>query len=447
MRDHLAAHAHGTATAADFAAALSRAAGADVAGVMASFIDNPGVPLVTGRVECAGDTATLHVAQRRLAPGTPAERWRIPICVRHGTAAGAARRECFVLDGERGEHAIDRCPSWVAWNAGGIGYYIVATDGESLARLVASRARFDDDELLAAVNDADNLVKDGVLPVGDALRATTPLLARATPAMREALIYLEWRAIGFVDDADRAALYARVRKRFGAAARAQPLVGPPGESAEARDARTMLITMVSDAGDPFHAREAQRLTRAWIADRDQLAFGDRGTVLRVAARHGGPELFADLEAAARVAGRADQRWMLSTLVLFTDPALVERAVRLALTDAVNPRNVSALFRARSELRDIPVRVVTENLDALLERLPAELDVLPVYLGMVLRTPEQRGRYVAAFEPRVASIKNGAGAYREALASVDRWMEVAAIQRPSLRAWLTSGKPRQPAPRR
>ena len=47
IRDYLAAHEWGNATAADLWGALSKASGKDVGRPMATFLDQPGVPLVS----------------------------------------------------------------------------------------------------------------------------------------------------------------------------------------------------------------------------------------------------------------------------------------------------------------------------------------------------------------------------------------------------------------
>ena len=74
--DYLAAHEWGNAVAADLWNALSKAAGQDVAGVLATFLDQPGVPLVT--VDSI-EGNRVRLSQRRFANhgvSVPATTWR-----------------------------------------------------------------------------------------------------------------------------------------------------------------------------------------------------------------------------------------------------------------------------------------------------------------------------------------------------------------------------------
>lgn len=68
VRAYLRAHAHGTGSAGELFAELSRAAGRPLAPALAAFTDGPGMPFVSGRVACAPGRARLVLAQARFAP-------------------------------------------------------------------------------------------------------------------------------------------------------------------------------------------------------------------------------------------------------------------------------------------------------------------------------------------------------------------------------------------
>jgi alanyl aminopeptidase len=87
------------ATSAEFLAAL---AGDDtrIAPAFSTFLDQPGVPLVTAALECSGGTATLRLSQQRFLPlgsvGAADQIWQIPLCVRYPAGQGEAR-QCELL--------------------------------------------------------------------------------------------------------------------------------------------------------------------------------------------------------------------------------------------------------------------------------------------------------------------------------------------------------------
>ena len=93
IRTHMQRFPHGVADVEDFMASLARGSGRpDVVPAFRSFIDQPGVPLVTAKLECGAEGAVLAVSQSRYLPvgsrGDPQRTWQLPVCVRYGTAAG-----------------------------------------------------------------------------------------------------------------------------------------------------------------------------------------------------------------------------------------------------------------------------------------------------------------------------------------------------------------------
>ena len=87
---------YGNARAEDFWGTLTTVTGKPVDKVMASFVDQPGVPLVSVEVTCDGGTARAVLSQERYfrdsAPaGAAAPLWRIPVCLQ--SSSGDSRCE------------------------------------------------------------------------------------------------------------------------------------------------------------------------------------------------------------------------------------------------------------------------------------------------------------------------------------------------------------------
>src|SRR5215831_18706093 len=89
------------ASAGDFLDSVGSAANPAVTGAFSTFLDQPGVPLVSVKLNCdTPDHASLQLTQRRALPlGTPGSRqqtWQIPVCVRYGEG-DATQRECTLM--------------------------------------------------------------------------------------------------------------------------------------------------------------------------------------------------------------------------------------------------------------------------------------------------------------------------------------------------------------
>jgi len=135
VRAYLAKHAWKNATAADFLSAISDAAGKDVAPAFRTFLDQPGAPVVSFKLQCGKGTPTLALSQRRELPvgskGDSAKTWSVPICVRW-SAKGTQGRACTQLDAPTGTLELTgakACPDWVLPNDRYDGYYRASLQG------------------------------------------------------------------------------------------------------------------------------------------------------------------------------------------------------------------------------------------------------------------------------------------------------------------------------
>ncbi len=148
VQRYLQRHAYSNATAADFLAAISEAAGFDVSPAFSTFLDQAGVPLVSAELKCGqGAQPALELTQKRFLPlgskGSAQQTWRIPVCFEYGDG-GDTRQQCAVLDGVRAELKLAEaksCPSWVVLNAGEKGYYRTLYRGDLLNRVLGDGGR------------------------------------------------------------------------------------------------------------------------------------------------------------------------------------------------------------------------------------------------------------------------------------------------------------------
>src|SRR5262249_41164140 len=140
VKRYLTEHADGNATAKEFLAAISVESGKDVGAPFSTFLDQPGVPLVTAKLVCEGGKGKLTLSQARYVPlgaGQAREQtWQIPVCAR--TSAGQA---CTLLTEKTGTLDLGACPQWFTPNADASGYYRSAIDDDAFTRLTKNVAQ------------------------------------------------------------------------------------------------------------------------------------------------------------------------------------------------------------------------------------------------------------------------------------------------------------------
>jgi alanyl aminopeptidase len=381
IRSYIGAHRHRTATAEDLVAAVSKSSSEDVAAVMDGFLDQTGVPLVDVRLSCPpGGEARLELTQSEYRPlgtsGTAERSWRFPVCVRHDAAKTPP--PCTLIGAERAEIPLGkRCPTLIQPNAGDRGYYHYRLGDAELLRLAKSGSKFSTDaERLGLVGNAWALVKSGALGADVYLGMLRHFEREPSRAVWERITStLEELERALVGDAERPAFAKLVRdicgpmgKKLGASPRA-------GEPEDQRLLRRTLLGALGRLGDePWVKIEADRVTRAWLADPASVDGDVAATLVPIAAASGDAELFAALVERSKNAKTPEQRLTaIGGLAGFDRPELVEKLLGLLLEPgalkAQDVRYVIPPLFARHPTRDVAWRFMQKHFAALQKRLP------------------------------------------------------------------------------
>ncbi len=286
IRTHMRRFPNAVADVEDFMASLAEGSHrSDVVPVFRSFIDQPGVPLVTARLRCEGGSAVLDVEQSRFLPvgsrGDPKRQWQIPVCVRYPAATGIAR-QCTLLTEPRATVKLDTdgCPSFVMPNAGGAGYYRFALDETGWRALTANLGALGETEALAAADSfsaayqADRLSTEAFLAAVSAL-AHSPYPQVALAPGRDLVRVRDYLAPAAARDAVTAFMRETYAPRLAA-------LGPAAQAAPGADAAVVEKTMLRTNLVRFLALEAgDTAVRAELAGqaRRYIGFGKPGAGL------------------------------------------------------------------------------------------------------------------------------------------------------------------------
>ncbi|MGE0031254.1 MAG: M1 family aminopeptidase [Steroidobacteraceae bacterium] len=172
IRLHLARNQDGSATAEEFIASVAEGSDrSEIGAAFHSFIEQPGVPLVSVRLDCAdAKNPRLDVRQARYAPlgssikaGDSA--WKIPFCAAY-TAGGTRHSTCALLGEKQQSISLDAtsCPAAVHPNADGAGYYRFTLDEAGWQSLISGVAGLSPAEALAFGDSLDAAFRAGTIP-------------------------------------------------------------------------------------------------------------------------------------------------------------------------------------------------------------------------------------------------------------------------------------------
>jgi len=385
--DYIAANAWGNATADDLWKAFDAASDGKVSRALATFVDQPGLPIV--EVEPLGE-GRVRLTQRRfgsdgarLEPQT----WSIPVVLRYAVGGEAATR-VVLLDTKTAEVDLGATDGWVYPKADGQGYYRWQVPDEALIRLTSEApAILTDAERMDLVGNLSALLGAGTLDGGRYLAALEGLAADPEPmVVGSVLDSLSGVQKPFVpaDLEDEYAAY--LRRALRPALDRVGLAPREGESETTTLVRPRLLLWLGDDGrDPEIQRFAGEQAAAYLEDPSSVPPSIAGACLILASMDGSPEHFETMKQRFESAETPTERARyLQSLGAFRDPALVERALDYAFSGPLRPNE---LFTIPANLTQTPSGSdraylwMTENYATLAERLPPDfMGFMPFFAG-------------------------------------------------------------------
>ncbi len=354
VRDFLRAHAFSNATSTDLWNSLSGASGRDIGAIAASWIEQPGFPLVTAAAQCDADgRRSLRLSQGRfLLQGSDANaaHWTVPLQIRSGTEPTP---QSLLLTRDEQTVAAGRCGQPLSINAGGLGYYRAAYDEATLQADTRQFATLPTADRIALLDDQWALAETRREPLANYLGLVAAMGAdldeREWSQIAEALGVIEYDERGTPGHAAFAG-YARsvlkpVAERLGWDSNSN-------ESPGRQELRRTVLRDLGDWGDAAVIAEARRRFAAFLADHAAIAADDQATVLTIVARNADAAAFAQLHAVAKSAkDETELRRYYLALMRVRDAGLAAQAAAIALSPEIPPQTAAARLRLVYALND------------------------------------------------------------------------------------------------
>jgi alanyl aminopeptidase len=447
IRRYLQTYSWKNATSAQFLASL---AGEDpaIAAAFSSFLDQPGVPLVSAVLKCDGGGAKLDLSQERFLPlgstGAEPELWKAPVCVRYAAGSGT-ERQCALLDQQSAEVNLTKasgCPGWLDANADADGYYRVLYQGDLLESLLKNgNQALSLAEKVSLIGDISALTGNGKIPLGQAL-ALAPALAH-DPA-RQVVDKTMEITTGLQDNMVEPNLLPRYRQYltdvYGARATELGWESKPGESDDNKLLRPSLESvMANQVEDPQAIAKANTLALAWLGDHKAVQADMVGAVLTTAARHGDRALFDRMRDAAKQEKDENFRGtLLFCLGLFQDPAISKVALPIVLTNEFDSReSLNILFGVSQspKTRDLAYDFVKQNWDAVVAKFPTDTGAFLPFVAGAYCDAAHRDDAKAFFDGRSTKFTGGPRNLAQMLEGINLCVAYKKAQEPSVSAFL------------
>jgi len=439
VHNYLSAHLYGNATAEDFWNAQTATSKLPVDKVMSSFVDKPGVPVITFSDKAASG---YPVAEERFFLDAPEKKtkdatgWTIPVCLK---TAGAP--ECTLVSSETGvmnTGAMKAAPFFYA-NANEAGYYRVAySPGEVKAITAAAETALTVPERMGYLGDRWALTRAGQGSVGDYLDLA--LAVKQDPnseVLDTTLSTLAQIRNRIATDEDRDKLNAVIRAQYGPVYAA---LGKPqdNESYEKEQIRSELYGALGEADDPAVLAHARQVA-------DDLFNGRKVTdtnVMESVALAAGAGDDAFYQRVQTVSQRADdpalQEDSLKLLTQFHAPNFVVKTLEYATSGQVRNQDswiLIAIELSQRETRDIAWAWVQKNWDKVKAQFTTASGANVVSATGAFCTVQRRDEVASFFATH--KVEAADRTLAKALDSIDACIKLRAAQEPKLHAWLAA----------
>lgn len=392
IHDYLTKFARSTATGHDFIDAIARHDnthhGASLSASFDSFINQPGIPLVSvGDCMMKRSRAVSTISQSLYAPigRKPASRlWSVPMCVKGND------KTCEMLDGQSADLLLGgSCPKTLIPNVEGRGYYRYSFDGNGWTALIDAAPSLDAADQMTLFFNAEAALRAGRISATDFFRVLTAI---APTARWDTVGQLDETNFNGIDDAlrnlrinilplsDLPTYRAVVSRLFAPRLEKLGFDVKPGEPVSDTLARNGLTRlMVEEARDPKTLKTLADAAEHFLATNGKDGGGVAGGLMAEAI-HAGFILnrpnFSDKVLAYYRATNDEyfRRSLIHAMAGSEDRAFLRKFLAMALTPKVTVGEVYYLYQfwptepvAREELW----RWITSDFEAVKNRISAQ----------------------------------------------------------------------------
>jgi puromycin-sensitive aminopeptidase len=349
VNQYIEKHAYGNATAEDFWNTLAATSRKPVDRIMSSFVQQPGVPLVSVASRCKNNKTEVTLSQRRffldrlsLEAGSQ-EKWEIPVCVKN-----AQGKNCQLLKEKSQTFSLDGCSPWLLADVDSNGYYRNQYSTENLHALAAIAEKdLTAEERLGLASDQWALMRAGQSKVADYLA-----LVQGLKQDRERAI---WATVGgqlryihtfLLTDADRPQYEAWVRDLLAPAMNELTLNPRPGDSADIKAVRAEIVDTLANAGnDPALIRQLSDLVPQIMKDASTVDPFLVPVAVKAAAQHGDAALYEQYRAKLKSSQTPDEYYLyLYALPNFPQHELVKQNLDFVLNPDLRNQDATGFMQ-------------------------------------------------------------------------------------------------------
>ena len=386
---YLTAHAWGNASASDLWAALSDVSGKGVAGGMATFIEQPGFPLVTVKLLSDGKVQVSQERFRNFGTESKDLLWELPVVLTYPSGDSLASRTVYLQDVRTTvDLGLGAPPAWVYPNGGAHGYYRWRAPSGALAALAAAApTALSPREQVEFLSNLLGLLKAGVVRGDVYYRTLNAFSGTSSPYVVESIIGgMAGVRQPLVPDSLAGAYAAYFEATLRPALTRFGMRPRPGEDDAVALIRPRLLEELGRFGrDEAVLAYADSMAQLTMQHPESVPPSLRDAALRLAASHGNASLYDAYHQRFEAAQTPVERERyLTALASFRDPELQRMTLAFALGGTLRTNEIFSVVRGMPEdeaTRDLVFHWLMDHYEAIVKRLPPAFSgFMPTFAG-------------------------------------------------------------------
>jgi aminopeptidase N len=346
VRSYLKKYSWGNAAGEDFWNEVASVTGRPIDRILKSFVDQPGVPILSVSMSCSEGTATITASQARFfgSPGPASsapQTWTFPAC---GKIAGLPGARCEIIEQPTHTFEVPACEG-IFGNAEARGYYFTEYTPDHVRSL--ANAPLAPVEKLSLLGDEWWMVRSGRHEIGTYLDLASAQAGDETPAVLDTVSARVGYTAAYIANASELPRFQGwVRTTFAPTLATLTLPGAATDPDDMQNRRATLMSLLGlTANDADVQRRAREMASQYIADPNSVPPTLVQTVLQVAAAGGDRALYDQYMAQLSKLGNQPEEYYryFGSLSSFRDPALVKRTLDFALSSEVRSQDTGLLI--------------------------------------------------------------------------------------------------------
>jgi aminopeptidase N len=439
VHNYLAAHLYANATAEDFWNAQTASSHQPVDKVMSSFVDKPGVPLVTFSDKKGSE---FPVTQQRFYLDPPDSKpketsgWTIPVCVKT-----SGNQTCSLISTDTPNLKLTTptgLPLFYA-DVADKGYYRVAYSADQIKAITAAaETTLSVPERIGFVGDRWALTRAGQGSVGDFLNLALALKrdpnATVLSTVLGAMAQIRNR---IATDEDRDKLNAVIQAQFGPVYTALA-PATDQDTYDQEQVRSELYGALGDADDPTVLAHAKQVADDLFNGR-KVSESNMMESINIAAENGDEAFYNRVQAVSQRSEDPElQEESLRMLTQFRSPVLAVRTLEYAVSGQVRNQDswiLIAIELSQRSTRDLAWAWVQKNWDRVKAQFTTASGANVVSSVGSFCTVQRRDEVASFFATHKVDAADRTLA--KAIDSIDACIKLRETQEPKLHAWLAA----------